>query len=779
MIGRLVSHYKIIEQIGSGGMGIVYKAEDTKLQRTVALKFLPPELTRDPEAKERFIREAQAASALQHGNICTIHEINQTEDDQLFICMDYYQGENLQKKIDRKELTKEEAVRIAVQIARGLAEAHEKGIVHRDLKPANIFLTDEGRVKIIDFGLAKLTGRSKLTVPGITAGTVAYMSPEQALGNEIDQRTDVWALGVILFEMLTGRLPFQGEYEQAVIYSILHEDIDEWKDVPDEMKPILGKCLEKKAENRYSTMEELADDLEQISSGQKSFANRKLRRKRSLPALAAITLVTLVSVVYLINRFGSPSPDKEQQWVNSIAVLPFVDLSPAKNQDYFCMGLAEQILSNLARLKGLKVIARTSVNRYKNSKKTIPEIAGELDVQNILEGSIQRAGNKIRIAVHLIEASSGAYLWSENYDRNMKDIFAIQDEISEKVADVLNIRLHMDRRIRLSKSEKTGKEALEYYLKGKFISRYQILGRKLDEQLPLFLLGEKHFKKALQLDSLYSQAKLGLAEHYIIYDFIHGDDERMALARKYAKEVFKLEPENDYAVTLLGAYHYKMKEYDSAYADFKKALQLNPNSEQAHYYIGLFYAWKGLYIQALHHFNKAVQLDPLNSFYLFNYEKTSSFLGRFNEAEKYCKKFLEINPHHVLGRWSLIWIKFSTGKIDEAEAIFKEHKRLFPDFDLNNEAEARLLAYRGEKKKALALDSSSAEIYLILNMKEEAIRKLGERIQKSGNANRSLYLNLIHEPLFDGIRQEPRFIEIVNRQKKIYEELLKKYGQSE
>ncbi|MHA2062345.1 MAG: serine/threonine protein kinase, partial [Candidatus Sifarchaeia archaeon] len=260
MIGKTISHYKIIEQLGAGGMGVVYKAEDTRLKRTVALKFLPPEMTRDPEAKERFIREAQAASSLQHNNICTIHEIDETEDGQIFICMDYYEGESLKDKIKDKRLKTKDAIDITIQIAQGLEKAHEKGIIHRDIKPSNIFITHDDVVKIIDFGLAKLAGKTILTKAGSTMGTIDYMSPEQTRGDEIDHRTDIWSLGVVLYEMITGRVPFKGEYDQAVIYSIMNEEPElitsHHTSVPMELEGIVIKALSKSPDERYQHADE-------------------------------------------------------------------------------------------------------------------------------------------------------------------------------------------------------------------------------------------------------------------------------------------------------------------------------------------------------------------------------------------------------------------------------------------------------------------------------------------------------------------------------------------
>ncbi len=336
MIGQTISHYKILEKLGEGGMGVVYKAQDTKLDRLVALKFLPPDLTRDEEAKERFIHEAKVASSLQHNNICTIHDIDKMPDGQIFMVLDCYEGETLKEKIARGPLKIKDSIDIALQIAQGLFKAQEKGIVHRDIKPANIFITSDGTAKILDFGLAKLSGHSRLTKTRSMVGTVAYMSPEQAKGDALDARTDIWSLGVVLYEMLTGQLPFKGEYEQAIIYSILNEAPAPMKEVSEELNRIISHSLAKKKEERYPDAEEIMADLKRLRL---KIESGDLKQKVS-----------------------------QKKASSSIAVLPFVDMSPQKDQEYFCDGIAEEIINALAHIENLRVIARTSAFAFKDKQ---------------------------------------------------------------------------------------------------------------------------------------------------------------------------------------------------------------------------------------------------------------------------------------------------------------------------------------------------------------------------------------------------------------------------
>jgi serine/threonine protein kinase len=409
MIGQTISHYKILEKLGGGGMGVVYKAEDTKLKRLVALKFLPPDLTRDDEAKERFVHEAQAASALDHPNICTIHEIGETEDRQLFICMAYYEGETLKKKVSSNQLSVDSVIEIAIQIAQGLAKAHEKGIVHRDIKPANLFLTNDGILKILDFGLAKLAGVTRLTKSGTTLGTVAYMSPEQMQGEEVDHRTDIWALGVVMYEMLTGKLPFKGEYEQAVMYSILNEKPEPITttrlDVPADLEKIVNKCLEKKTSERYKLVEETLTDLKSLKKEiefrtvKKWLIRTKFLLKKRLYFYSGIfaLLLSLIGIGFYFQRDAEEKGEAVPSETFRIAVLPLVNISPDPQDEYFADGMTEELISTLSKISGLRVIARTSVMQYKGTNKSIAEIGHALKVGTILEGSVRKAANKLRI----------------------------------------------------------------------------------------------------------------------------------------------------------------------------------------------------------------------------------------------------------------------------------------------------------------------------------------------------------------------------------------------
>ncbi|UCD56546.1 MAG: protein kinase, partial [Candidatus Hydrogenedentota bacterium] len=436
LIGRIISRYDVLEKLGEGGMGVVYKAEDITLKRPVALKFLPSEFTESDEAKERFIREARAAAALDHPNICTTYEIAEAEG-QTFIAMAYVDGETLSEKIQAGPLNTHEALDIIIQVAEGLRRAHRKGIIHRDIKSSNIMIDEEGQAKIMDFGLVKLAGQTRLTKTYTIMGTVAYMSPEQARGEaSIDHRTDIWSLGVVLYEMLAGKVPFDAPSDAALLHKIIYEPEEPIGNYIPTLPVALGraihKMMQKDREDRYENMETLLSDLKSIRAG------------------------------------AVPTIELQEKTIPSIVVLPFVDMSPGKDQEYFCDGISESLINALTQLSNLKVIARTSAFSFKGQNLDVREIGKRLNVGTALEGSIQKAGERIRITAQLVDTARSEHLWSERYDRSVEDVFAIQDEITLAIVESLKPRLLGEEKARIGKRRTVDIETYNLYLKGRW-----------------------------------------------------------------------------------------------------------------------------------------------------------------------------------------------------------------------------------------------------------------------------------------------------------------------
>jgi serine/threonine protein kinase len=579
MIGKVVSHYKILEHLGSGGMGVVYKAEDTRLKRTVALKFLPSEFTHDLAARERFFHEAQAASALEHTNICSVHEFGE-HDRQTFLVMGYYEGETLKQKIDRAPTPIEEVLNIAIQTARGLSRTHEAGIVHRDIKPANIMLTTRGEVKILDFGLAKLSGRTLLTRSGTTLGTAAYMSPEQARGESTDHRTDIWSLGVVLYEMIGGRRPFTGDHEQALIYQIINTEPEPLTKVrpetPAGLVQIVGHALTKQAVERYQTMADFRDDLAAVAEGLK-------------PVKA------------------SPRPEQPEK---SIAVLPFINDSPDQENTYFINGVMEEILNDLQRIKALRVISRTSVERYRDRKKSAREIAEELGVNYIVEGSAQKYGNVFRLRAQLIMAEHESHLWGESFQQkitDVEDIFDIQIKIAKSIAEELKAVISPEERKLIERIPAADLEVYDEYLK----ARSHIYDGRREAMYKALEFLNSGVAKNPGWAPLYA----GLAEAWLWIQQ-NAFDQPSVTAPQIIENLNKalaLDPdlaEAHYLSALVA--HLVDWDWEKSEREFLKALAINPNDALSRG----FYAQLLLILhrkdEALAQHELALSLDPLN-----------------------------------------------------------------------------------------------------------------------------------------------------------------------
>jgi non-specific serine/threonine protein kinase len=661
MLGQVVSHYKILEKLGEGGMGVVYKAEDTKLKRTVALKFLPPELTRDEEAKERFVQEAQAASALEHSNICNIHEIAETDDGQLFICMAYYEGETLKNRIERGPLKIEEAIDIGGQVAQGLGEAHGHGIVHRDIKPANILLTKSGVAKIVDFGLAKLSRRTKLTKAGSTVGTAAYMSPEQARGEEVDARTDIWSLGTVVYEMITGQVPFKGEYENAVLYSILNEKPEPMTalrtGVPMELERVVQKCLSRDPRDRYQHMDELLVDLRSCSKGTSQIGAQTQppvgpvrRRKKLFWYGAAAVLIALALIAY----FLVPREERPASRLKMIAVLPFENLGAAEDES-FADGLTEEITSRLSSISKLGVISRTSSIQYKKTSKTLPVVAKELGVDYILEGTIRwvktGGSQRIRITPQLIKVSGDVHLWADNIDRTLDDIFAIQTEIATRVVKSLDIVLGEGEKRSIEAIPTKNLEAYQAYLRG--LSFY---GRT---ERPNVEMGIEMFHRAVQLDSTFALAYAQLSLAHLTYYWLGYEHtkEHLSVAKECLDRAFALQGQLPEAYIALGHYYYwGYRNYDRALEAFEVAEKKLPNNSDVHAAVARIWRRQGKFEQAAERLKKAFELDPQSSYLAWQIGVTLSALGVYADAGAYFDRSISLLPDQGISYIGKAWM---------------------------------------------------------------------------------------------------------------------------
>ncbi len=801
MTGQTISHYRILEKVGGGGMGVVYKAEDLKLGRTVAVKFLSEDLSQDGRALERFQREARSASALNHPNICTIHEVDEHEGRH-FIVMELLEGEPLHHCIGGKPLQTELVLEVAVQIADALRAAHGKGIVHRDLKPPNIFLTGvKGQplgpgiqLKLLDFGLAKFlpepsdgstppdaaTVDQLLSTPGTVFGTVPYMSPEQALGREVDHRTDLFSLGVVLYEMTTGRLPFSGATASETIVQIVRDPPETISslvpEVPAELERIIRKCLEKDPERRYQTARELLVDVKNLKrdleqSGQAlipSAARPASRVRRfAFPGLAAAALLTLLVAVYLVGwRKWLPwtaAPGR----IESLAVLPLANLSGDPAQEYFADGMTDALIADLAQIRALRVISRTSVMQFKGTRKSLPEIAQQLRVDAVVEGSVLRSGQRVRIAAKLIRPAGETQLWASTYERDLGDILTLQNELARTIAGEIQVRVTVEEQGRLARARSVHPQAFDAYLKGWYF------WSQFTEET--FRKGIEQFEEAIRLDPGYAAAYAGLAEGWQALNYIGAApyEEARPKALEAASKALQLDDQLAEAHAVISVIRAMEWDWPAAEKEFRRAIELNPGFVQAHLFATTQLRHLGRREESIAEAKRALELDPLAL--LSNGGLSDAYLSarQYDSTIQQCRRTLDLYPNHSESHYEMGWAYVYKQMYQEGIAEIEKSIQLDGDDPNLSPDLAYIYALQGKKGETLKILDRLLElskqvpvspghmglIYVSLGKKDEALTWL----EKAYEQHSPMMPWLKVDPRFDPLREEPRFRELLRR----------------
>ncbi|HTY09559.1 MAG TPA: protein kinase [Bacteroidota bacterium] len=662
MLGETISQYHIVEKLGEGGMGVVFKARDTKLDRFVALKFLPAHLAASDENKARFIQEAKAASALNHPNICTIHDI-QEHGGQLFIVMEFVDGETLREK--KGTLTPKQVIEYGIQIAEGLAAAHEQGVVHRDIKSENIMVTGNGRVKIMDFGVAKLREGPMLTNAGTAVGTFAYMSPEQIQGMDVDRRTDLWAFGVVLYEIATGALPFQADHQAAMMYEVLNVDPPpantKRPDIGSNVASVITGLLQKDQSKRTSAASDVIEHLRQTPS-------------------------------------AVPAEEEEK----SIAVLYFENMSSEKESEYFCAGMTEDIITDLSKIKHLKVVSRTDMLAFRGKEINSRLIGQTLRVNYMLEGSVRKSGNKMRITAQLIDVRNGFHLWADRYDRLLEDIFDVQTEVAQKIAEALKISLTTSEKESLEKKPTDDLRAYDLYLRGKeFVFRR---GKKNTEA------AIQMFQNAISIDQKFSSAYSALGEACsYMYAWYDGDPKWLGKTIENNQKALDLDRDSVEASFGIGMVYYHQKHFDEAKRIWQDVIRQKPDFYDAYRWLGALSDVTGSYDEALGHYQKCAELKPYSEepwmhTYMTHLRKhdTQSSENAMRKMIEVGERKLGVNPDDIIVLSRIVGAYAHFGEKEKAYAILKRITELDPTDGLAQYNCACTYAVLGDTKEALA-----------------------------------------------------------------------------
>ena len=787
---EIISHYRILEKLGEGGMGEVYLAEDTKLNRKVAIKFLQPDASGGEPAGRRLLREARAAAMLDHPNICAIHEIGE-HGGRSFIVMQYLEGETLDRRIKRQTLTLKQVLAVGADVADALSTAHARGIIHRDIKPSNIIVTPRGQAKVMDFGLASVTPavvrpetetQSVLTAPDAVMGTVPYMSPEQLKGEPLDARTDIFSFGVTLYEAVSGQRPFASASTATTVSAILTEEpppLSRYSaDVPDELQRVVRKCLEKDRDRRYQSAADLAVDLQNLrrdsetqaavpASGSRAAAIAVQARRRTVAIAAVLAIAAVAGGWYLVRRFQQASPPVTT--IASIAILPFVNSSGDQNTEYLSDGITESIINAFSHLPALRVMARATVFRYKG-KDIDPQRAGrELGVDAVVAGRVLQQGDTLVIQADLVRVSDGSQLWGDRFNRKMADLLTVQDEMARQITERLRLRLTQNEQRLVEKHYTDSTEAYELYLKGRYFF-VKTTEDGLDKSIA-------YYQQAVTADPNYALAYVGLAQSYSVLGGVFGfRSPRDTLPRslEFATKAVTLDPKLAEAHAALASYKLNYAwDWAGAEQEIRLALDLNPNYSTAHVTYGSYYQSMGRLDAAIAERKLAQQLDPLSPFATANAGYPYYYARRYDEALEQYRRAVDLDPNYP---WTHLWIgqayvqkgmyKEAIDAIDQAIRLsggdIRAKATLGHAYGVaGRQAEARAILDELKKRSAERYVSPYflALVYAGLNDADRAVASLEATYRE-----RHPYLIFFGvEPVFDRLRSDPRVLALQKR----------------